>query len=198
MSWLMKCPHCGNYMKRNTLESGKWHCNICGWEYISHLWYIPLFLIMLTFYIGSLVAVTININNKWEIERQKWKPLIEVNKNIPEITNQSLILFYKNSDSSCGLSVFVEISNEDMQGVRIVKNVIILLDRKLTEYDWHGIDYTELPSKKNYALTIIHGKDRSIEISVKANNRLYRKVYDSENSDFIALEVFTRLFGIEA
>ena len=153
---------------------------------------------VLVVFLTGLIAATLHFHNKHQAQKQQWKPLINVDKNLPEVITEILILFYKSDDLTCGLSVLAEVSNEDREGMMIVEDIIILIDKQLLKFGWHEIDYTQLPSRKNYALTIIHSKDGVIEISMKVNNKLYRKKYDAKNSDFMVSEVITRLFGVEA
>ncbi len=154
-------------------------------------------LVMIVFFTG-LISITLHFHNKHQARIQQWKPLIESDKNIPQTTNERLTLFYKSNDLACGLSLLAEVSNEDREGREIVEDIIVLLDKQLLKFGWHETDYTQLPSKRNYALTIIHSKNGVIEINIKVNDRLYRKKYDAENSDFMVSEVITRLFGVEA
>ena len=158
---------------------------------------IILNIIVLFVFFAGLIGITIHFHKKHQAQIQQWKPLIKTNKNLPEVTNEILTLFYKSNDLACGLSLLTEVSNEDKEGREIVEDIIILLDKQLLKFGWHEIDYTQLPSRRNYAITIIHNRKGIIEISIKVNDRLYRKMYDDENSDFMATEVMARLFGVE-
>lgn len=148
--------------------------------------------------VGSLIAGTIHLNNQWMIERQKWKPLVKVDKNIPEIITTTLTLFYKSNDNACGLSILAEVSHEDKEGMDIVDSIIVALDKQFLKIGWKEINYTDLPSRRNYALTILHDKRGNITVSISSGGKYYRRVFIDTGVNTIVDDIFTRLFGVEA
>lgn len=155
-------------------------------------------LIIFLIVISSMIVGVIYLHNKKQIEKQAWKPLVEIDKNIPEIITTTLTLFYKSNDETCGLSVLAEVSHEDKRGMEIVENIIIILDKQLIKTRWKEIHYTELQSKRNYALTIIHDREGNIEVKISSGGKYYRRVFTNTGVNTIVDDIFTRLFGVEA
>lgn len=151
-----------------------------------------------TFIIGIAITTTLYLHNKKQIERQAWKPLVKVDMNIPEVITTTLTLFYKSNDNSCGLSVLAEVSHEDKKGMKKVDNIIVALDKQLLKTGWKEIHYTDLPSRRNYALTILHDKGGNITISISSGDKYYNHVFTDTGVNTIVDDIFTRLFGVEA
>lgn len=154
--------------------------------------------IILILFIASLITSTLYIYNIKQAQRREWEPLITVDKNIPEVTNEVLTLFYKSKDGLCGLSVLVEISNEDRDGILIIKNIIILLDKQLVRSGWYAVEYQELQAKRNYALTISHDRTGKIIIDISSGGgKYYRAVFRDTEAEMVVNDIWIRLFGVE-
>lgn len=184
MSWIMKCPNCGGYMKKDNIEHDKWHCIDCGWkEYIYHLWYIPLVLLMLLSIALFFTAC--------DVAHAK-----EKKKELSSIVSLAHTIFMKDVNGD-EVSIYFSTIEKDRENRIKIFDIVVCLYREFKDEGYNEIPASyPIPPRHTISIEVIQMVG-GIGIIIKKGKYERWKLFIDEKAEDISKEVIGKLKEVE-